>query len=239
MKKGNSFGFNTKLHYTILTLMVIVFIGIGVFAYGGSTPATVGHSGGELDLSDGVNGNAVFNGNVSVAEDFVVAGDIDASGSVKIGVSSATCGSSLAGAIKYDSQNKVLQYCNGTSWAEIGTGSSSSGYTGNLVNGVHTGTDCANAGGNAYPTNSSTYVCRFTDSACPSGWTKYNSWSTTLAHHCTYLCDYNGYLSNAVDVGCTPGQHTTFANTPTESCHFDCGGNGGDCSATITSIGCY
>lgn len=47
-----------------------------------------------------------------------VIGTISASDVVQVGTSSLTCGSPIAGAIKYNGGN--LQYCNGTSWTTLG-----------------------------------------------------------------------------------------------------------------------
>jgi len=46
-----------------------------------------------------------------------VAGTISASDAIQVGSSSLTCGSPIAGAIRYNSPN--LQFCNGTSWTNI------------------------------------------------------------------------------------------------------------------------
>ena len=58
--------FTNRVLYTFISFIALLIIGVGVFAFGTSTPATFGHSAGELDLSGGVNGNAVFNGNVGI-----------------------------------------------------------------------------------------------------------------------------------------------------------------------------
>jgi len=47
--------------------LLIIFVGVGlVYAYGGNRPAVMGHSAGELHLSAGVNGVAIFNDNVGI-----------------------------------------------------------------------------------------------------------------------------------------------------------------------------
>ena len=72
-----------KWIYTFVVIIVI-FAGIGVYAFGTSNPSTVGHSAGELDLSGGVDGDAIFNGRVGIgtstpAASLDVAGNILAS----------------------------------------------------------------------------------------------------------------------------------------------------------------
>ena len=68
MKRGLNIqiNFNNRAVYTFVAFIVLSIIGIGVFAFGTSTPSTLGHSAGELDLRGGVNGDAVFNGDVRI-----------------------------------------------------------------------------------------------------------------------------------------------------------------------------
>jgi len=58
--------FTDKATYTLITAVFILIIGVSVFAFGTSIPSDIGHSAGELDLSTGVSGNAIFNGNVGI-----------------------------------------------------------------------------------------------------------------------------------------------------------------------------
>ncbi len=60
-----------RVFYSIIALGVLLFVALGagiyVYAYNSGGPAsTVGHTAKELDLSGGVNGDAVFNGNVGI-----------------------------------------------------------------------------------------------------------------------------------------------------------------------------
>ena len=180
-RKGLDINFNTKLHYTILALMIIVFIGIGVFAYGGSSPATVGHSAKELDLSGGVDGLAVFNDQVNIND------NLNVTGSVKIGSDSSTCGSSSAGKIRYNSGSAVLEYCDGSDWTEIGGSGSSTPTPDYTVSSNTTNFNLATALGN--PSQAKQYVVQvsqgvfigssstsspaFTTGSLPSGSTVY------------------------------------------------------------------
>ena len=160
-------------------------------------------------------------------------------GEVQIGNSGAACTSGLAGGMRYNSTDKTMEYCNGMDWTALGS-SGGGGSTVIIINGDHSGQECIDAGGTPTPIGDGDYVCKFdSNSSCPVGWTQYQNWSTTQSRHCTYMCDYNGYLSNPVDVGCSSGGHSTFANTAREYCNFDCSGNGGQCFANVLAVGCY
>ena len=72
VKKKRGKGLTINLHftnrwlYTLIAIGILAIIGVGVYAYNsGLSPSVMGHSAGELDLSGGVNGNAVFNGPVT------------------------------------------------------------------------------------------------------------------------------------------------------------------------------
>jgi len=55
IKKNNlkKFNISNKLAYTLIAIFSFIFIGVGVYAYGGSVPATMGHSTGELSPPTG------------------------------------------------------------------------------------------------------------------------------------------------------------------------------------------
>jgi len=57
---------SNRNYYTFILFGILILLGVGVYAYGTSSPSTFGHSAGELDLSGGINGDAVFNGNVGI-----------------------------------------------------------------------------------------------------------------------------------------------------------------------------
>jgi len=100
--------------YNFIFLICLIFFIASVYAFGTSTPSTFGHSAGELDLSSGVNGNALFNGNLNVI------GEVIFGGWLKVGDTEINCDSNSEGSLKYNSVNKTAEYCNGTSWKEIG-----------------------------------------------------------------------------------------------------------------------
>lgn len=65
-KEGVNIHITNKSFYTITALAIFLIVGISVYAFGTSNPSTFGHSAKELDLSQGVGGDAIFNGKVTV-----------------------------------------------------------------------------------------------------------------------------------------------------------------------------
>lgn len=53
---------------------------------------------------------------------------LDVSGDVKIGQDDTVCRSTTAGAIRYNSTDKVIEYCNGSAWSAIGGASCAQKY---------------------------------------------------------------------------------------------------------------
>lgn len=91
------------------------------------------------DLRFVVSGSEVFRakagGRVGIATTsplakFDVNGTISASDAIQVGTSSLTCTTGVPGAIRYNSGN--IQFCNGTSWATVGT-STAPGSSGDIV----------------------------------------------------------------------------------------------------------
>ena len=106
--------FTNRAIYTLITFSIFLLIGISVYAFGTTNPETFGHSAGELDLSEGVEGDALFNGNIEVI------GNGNFNSSVKIGSSNSSCTSEIEGALKYNNNSKCMEVCNATSWQELG-----------------------------------------------------------------------------------------------------------------------
>jgi hypothetical protein len=239
MKKRISFNINftNRAIYTLITFSIFLLIGISVFAFGTSSPSTFGHSAGELDLSSGVNGDALFLGNVKTN------GNMDVAGGIKVGTI-ATCDENTEGFQRYNSESKKIEFCNSTDWGEMGTGTGTgSSYTGDLVTGSNTGADCSEAGGIPTDMGGEEYVCKFVSDSCATGWTQYESWSTTAA--CTA-----GGGSGICYSSCSSGSHV-FSDTAQETCTLGirfqnnpsgpCIGYSGytSCTATIQEVGCY
>ena len=100
--KNINLNFTNRFTYIFISFIIILLIGVSVLAFGTSNPPTFGHSAGELDLSGGVQGNAVF------------------LGSIKIGTS-VTCDVNAEGSLRYNSIDKKIEYCNGTDWKAVGS----------------------------------------------------------------------------------------------------------------------
>ena len=128
--------FNNRAIYTFISFIAILIVGISVFAFGTSTPSNFGHSAGELDLSSGVSGNAVFNGNIDVGGNAIVSGNVGIgvsnpqeklevsgnglfNGPIKLGFNNS-CTLEVEGALRYNSNLKCIEYCNSTDWKNLG-----------------------------------------------------------------------------------------------------------------------
>jgi hypothetical protein len=124
-----------------------------------------------------------------------------------------------------------------------------------LVNGAHTYSDCTTARGAVVDSDVSLKQCKFSGSSCPSGWTHYKNYTTTIAHYSMsrWCVSYN--LSGGCSLWdfcgeCTTSYHN-WANIAPETCShytmYSCGQQCTRCStsitllntATITQIGCY
>ena len=221
MKKKISFNINftKRALYTIIFSLVILLAGVAVFAFGTSTPSTFGHSAGELDLSEGVQGDAVFLGNLDVA------------GSIKVGTS-AICDTNAEGSLKYNPISNVIEICNTTSWQELCGGTGGDELL--IVNGNHTMAECSDAGGIPTDMGGEVYVCKFLSASCVTGWTQYLSWSKTSSNTCT-----SSASGNCISVSCTTGSHG-FSNVGRELCLYErCYSSKGTCYAAMQQVGCY
>lgn len=67
VKKINfQISFTDKWFYTFVTMIVIVALAVGIYAFNTNDASSLGHSAGELNLSGGVSGDVVFNDNVGI-----------------------------------------------------------------------------------------------------------------------------------------------------------------------------
>jgi hypothetical protein len=118
-----------------------------------------------------------------------------------------------------------------------------------LIPSAHTKKDCTGANGQVVPTfsGSAGLQCRIPGSSCPSGWTQFKNWSSTIAS-----TSPNGCIScGTAPCPCTTGSHE-FSDKAPESCDWTymapCGNPPISCCSTpptrtiyakIVEIGCY
>ena len=103
-----------RFTYTLIAFTIFILAGVAVFAFGTSNPSNFGHSAKELDLSTGVDGNVVFNGNLDISGESIFGGWL------KVGTST-TCDVNAEGMLRYNSADKKMEFCNSSSWSEIGS----------------------------------------------------------------------------------------------------------------------
>src|SRR3989304_2329067 len=53
MKRGIHIYLSNKIAYTLMVILIIAIVGVGVYAFGTSTPSTFGHSLGEIEKCTG------------------------------------------------------------------------------------------------------------------------------------------------------------------------------------------
>ena len=245
-----------KLHTLTQSLFLALFFVFGlVYVHGAWNEPTQSAPNGNTDAPINVGGtDQIKSGGLGVDSlavygNAAVTGDIDVTGYMKVGESSVACDGTMAGAIRYDSVNKEMQYCDTTEWVKMASTTvlASGGDTpAPLYGGVHTDEECLAAGGLTTPHNSEQF-CRFLQSSCPAGWTRYQNLGTTQARS----CNGNGCGRGS---SCTTGSHI-FSNVAPETCayaadymrgpigrndNYYCEVSGNlTCTATVTSVGCY
>ena len=113
-----------------------------------------------------------------------------------------------------------------------------------LASSSHSVSDCLNASGMLYEVGLNQYACKFSPaSSCPSGWSQYLNWSSTILKYC-----YSPDPCTAIEPGCTTGMHG-WGNISQESCgyrywHYVTGAGCtatnalSTCGSTIQEIGC-
>jgi len=193
MKKKGDFSSSllNRFAYSIITFLMVLLIGVSVYAFGTQNPGTFGHSAKELDLSSGIEGNAVFNGNVQ------------ATGTIQ----------STAGGFKFpDGTTQTTAGGGAVSYPGY--------YTGNLYNNAHTDANCISAGGTVEEYQQKLF-CRVQGGSCPSGWTTYNNLGSTSSNTCitlTYSDNPANPQINGVSY-CNTGSHE-FTNKTRETCNY-------------------
>lgn len=102
-----------------------------------------------------------------------------------------------------------------------------------LVYNMHTRQSCTDAGGTVVDSDVSLPMCKFNAATCPTNWTQYKNFSTTVANgivSCTncdtscYSCTATYYPGGAMtrwSASCNPGYHS-WGNIGHESCIVNC-----------------
>ncbi len=114
-----SFDFGTRSAYSLIILSVLVFVLVGVFAFGTQNPQIFGHSAKELDFSQGVEEDAVFLGNVGIGI-LNPTSKLDVAGEIKIGNSGLGCTTAREGSLRFNAAEKFFELCDGSSFKRIG-----------------------------------------------------------------------------------------------------------------------
>ena len=86
-------------------------------------------------------------------EKFEVAGGVKISNWIQIGNDSDTCNTSTKGTVRYNSTNKVMEFCNETEWGDIGTIPIPADWTSKLNSAI----SCKDILDNGYSTGGDTY----------------------------------------------------------------------------------
>lgn len=201
-------------------LLIIIGIGFAIFqyvetfhselasAYNSSKPVA-GHSWSEMQCTSDlcINGGKVGMGTDNPQNKLEVTGNIKANGNIYF--TGSIC----------DGSGKCL----------------SSFPDETLVEGVHTEEDCVVADGDVVSTDVANNQCRFTGSACPTGWTKYLTWSAW-----TGGSGINAAGSAWYDCAAVPwGKYSSAPFCP-HLCNFgNCLNSFSNQYGTMTSVGCY
>lgn len=189
---------------------------------------------GALQLSSGAQADYVL---TSDASGNAAWKSSSASGGTKLvqydfSTSRPACNSSNIGLMVFDSSSNRPYVCdNSGKWL------TSSWTDKDMVMTLHSSTQCSSAGGTVVADGSGNKFCRFNLGACPSGWLKYDNWTTTQSVTYWY-CSGGDYTDST-------GEHS-WSNSPVETRTFShrCGAyNRCECqasaAASITQIGCY
>jgi len=225
----------------ILILIIVVLTAGCVSIYTlGYTPGTVWHK--AEDVKSGTFGQNVGKGNYNFPDNIDVSKQVTAGTKFKVGASEITSGK-LTGldAPTNPSDAATKAYVDEQI---IGGGNLP------LVNNVHTQQDCINAGGEVVDSDVTLKQCRFAGSNCPSGWTQYKNWSTTItpsncdACPCHWVANigWSGWDFGTEYVSGTCDEHV-WDNKEQEHLTLAYTASNPPCYCTITApiiqVGCY
>jgi len=115
MKKRFNVNISNRFAYSLITVLLVLLIGVSVYAFGTSNPSSFGHSAKELDFSGGVEGNVVFNGSVGIGTNNPQV-KLDVAEDFKIGNTGLSCDSNIEGSLRYNSIDNIMEFCDGISW---------------------------------------------------------------------------------------------------------------------------
>ena len=252
MKKGINFNihikFTNRFIYTFVAFILILIIGIGVFALTPGVAPSPGHLIDEFAPPSNCVTNQVlqWDGTNWVCTDFS-AGLWTAIGSntyynlgdVGIGTTFPQEKLDVVGNIKASGTICDVNGCIG--------GGGSGIYTGTLVSGSLDGSDCSDAGGVPTDIGNTNFVCKFFGSSCPSGWVQYQQWSTTNGATCQGLseqgcpgsiCSVTGHpFQNQAPSTCTYKDAQFFDTESGGECGFPYA-QSRTCTAPTAEIGC-
>ena len=149
-----------------------------------------------------------------------------------ISASFPTCDNSTLGLMIFDTSSDRPYVCSANGvWKTAGWTDK------DLVMAVHSSAQCAGSGGTIVDDGNGNKFCRFSSSACPSGWMQYSQWSQTTNVQFWY-CNPQDYTDN------TGGHSWSDTATECKSHMYRCGAlnqcacSGSTC-ASVVSIGCY
>lgn len=157
---------------------------------------------------------------------------------LKLNPSDEPTGSAVSPGVMYFNRTdlNVYIYKNATlGWQPIGSSNADA-----LVNFVHTRGDCSGAGGQVVDTDVAFKQCQFGTEAhpvsnCPTGWTQYKAFSTSVGNSCTGASDvhfgnHSACISVTAPVTCLYPAHP-WGNVPTPVCRY-CNGEPVACVPT-------
>ncbi len=117
-----------------------------------------------------------------------------------------------------------------------------------LVNNQHSEAQCTSLNGTVY-TSGTDKFCQFAQSACPTGWARYQNWTTTQSRSCTSgggalctisSCSVTGHgFGNIAPEACAYILKTPYGMGEGPNGNKGCTNAAASCAAPITQVGCY
>lgn len=146
---------------------------------------------------------------------------------------SSEANAGLGGGVRVSTNVYVVGFSSASKYYGDGTALSGVITVVNLYSNGHNSIDCMNNYGILRKTTNG-YLCQFTGSSCPGGWTRLNNFGITHPRHGGTLCG-----------DCVTGSHE-FADIGLESCTHGVADGEGNCTQTsapvytvLVAVGCY